>query len=432
MSSDTIRLTKKSQCIRKKSSTAKVKSDLPSDEEKLLFVSTKYTKLINQIKELDIEDLKTHKKLFKHFIFTDLRESAYGAKAIGLFLENAGFESALVKGKRDGAIFEKRDPIINGSNRFTLLQSLPMFGAPLTVETKNRMLQTFNERPGNTNGEFVRIIVLDSKFKEGIDLYDVKYVHIMEPQLSNSDLKQAIGRATRFCGQSGLHFVPSVGWKLQVYIYNTTIPSVKPFVKKESDEVLDTYDLILKDSNIDLLNQQLIDEVTDLSIKYAVDYDLNKPIHKSLLNKPVQTGGALHTTSENPDAIYAGTMKHAIKSIDDFDESDMKKCVTRKSKMFPFTNEHMKEIAKMLQLPIKATAKRNAYCQLLSQSQPFLDQLILTKGKSRVYNGNLKFSSFQKQIKKVFLRQEIFLSKKNIKNERNIFLKKKNIFIKKV
>lgn len=402
MSTDTKRLTKKSECIRKKSNTTKVKEKLPSiDNSELVFVSTKYVKLIEQIKELDENDLKTHKKLFKHFIFTDLRESAYGAKAIGTFLENAGFESCLVKKKSDGASFEKRSPVDNGSNRFTLLQSLPMFGAPLSVETKTQMLRTFNERPGNTNGEYVRIIVLDSKFKEGIDLYDVKYVHIMEPQLSASDLKQAIGRATRFCGQAGLHFVPSVGWKLQVYIYNSQIPAIHPIVKgkTESDELFDSFDLILKDSNVNLMNQQMIEEITDLSIKFAVDYDLNKQIHKTLLNKPkVQAGGG----DERSDAIYAGTMKHAIHSIEDFQESDLKKCATRKSNKFPFTNEHMKEIAKMLNLPIKATAKRQTYCQLLSQSQPFLDQLILTKGKSRTYNGNLKFASFQKQIRKVF------------------------------
>ena len=51
----------------------------------------------------------------------------------------------------------------------------------------------YNERPSNINGDNMRFIVLDSGFKEGIDLFDVKYVHIFEPQRTNADYQQAIG-----------------------------------------------------------------------------------------------------------------------------------------------------------------------------------------------------------------------------------------------
>jgi superfamily II DNA or RNA helicase len=64
---------------------------------------------------------------------------------------------------------------------------------------------------------------MDNGYKEGIDLFDIKYIHIFEPSLNNSDLKQVIGRGTRTCGQKGLKFIPGIGWPLYVYIYDLII-----------------------------------------------------------------------------------------------------------------------------------------------------------------------------------------------------------------
>ena len=36
-------------------------------------------------------------------------------------------------------------------------------------------------RPDNVYGENIRIILMDGGYKEGIDLFDIKYVHIFEP-----------------------------------------------------------------------------------------------------------------------------------------------------------------------------------------------------------------------------------------------------------
>ena len=91
----------------------------------------------------------------------------------------------------------------------------------------------FNARPENNHGEEIRIIILDSGFREGVDLFDIKYVHIFEPILTPSDQKQAIGRATRFCGQKGIQFNSLRGWPLEVYRYETTIPKeIRKFILK--------------------------------------------------------------------------------------------------------------------------------------------------------------------------------------------------------
>jgi hypothetical protein len=375
------RITRKALCLRKTSNTAKIAKQVPAD---LSYVSEKYLRLVDQIKKLDAEDMKKHGTKFKHYIFTDLRESAYGAKAIGLVLSDAGFEFRMKAGPRGGAVFVDADPVKKGCDGFAMLQSLPLWGKPHTLGTQRQIIETFNKRPDNVHGELLRIMVLDSKYKEGIDLYDVRYAHLMEPPLAESDLKQAVGRGTRSCGQKGLSFLPSVGWTLDVFVYATQLPSLPPFVKTPTKELIDAHDLMMSYSGIDLNLLKLITVISKLAIETSVDYDLNKKMN--FPTKIVQKGGSMS----------------GIKQLEDWKESNTARCSTRKSKRFPFTTEHMKEVAKILKLPIKATAKREEYCKFLSTSQPFLDELLLTKGKSRVYKADLTFPAFQKQIRKVF------------------------------
>jgi len=374
------RITRKAMCLRKTSNTAKVSKKLPDN---LPYVSEKYLRLVEHIRTLDAADMKKHGTKFKHYIFTDLRESAYGAKAIGLFLSNGGFDFRMKSGARGGAVMIEAEPVKKGCDGFALLQSLPLWGQPLSVGTRKKILETYND-PANIHGELLRFVVLDSKFKEGIDLYNVKYVHLMEPPLGESDLKQAVGRGTRYCGQRGLPFVPSVGWTLEVFVYATQLPQIVPFVKTAASGTIDAHELLMSYSGIDLTLLKLMTVVSQLAIETAVDYDLNKKMNFPV--KVVQKGGG----------------RESITSVADWRERNTSHCSTRKSNRFPFTTDHMREVARILKLPIHVTAKREAYCKLLQTSQPFLDELIITQGKSRVYSADGTFAAFQKQIRKVF------------------------------
>jgi hypothetical protein len=80
------------------------------------------------------------------------------------------------------------------NNNFYLLSSVDVFDQPISVATKKEMLSNFNARPSNVHGEEIRFIIMDSGFKEGIDLFDIKYVHIFEHSVNSADQKQVIGR----------------------------------------------------------------------------------------------------------------------------------------------------------------------------------------------------------------------------------------------
>jgi len=101
---------------------------------------------------------------------------------------------------------------------------LPFLKNPLVFNSAKNSSKPLIRVLDNIHGDQIRIIVLDSGFREGIDLFDIKYVHLFEPIATLSDQKQAIGRATRFCGQKGLRFDPLTGWPIHVFRYQTIVP----------------------------------------------------------------------------------------------------------------------------------------------------------------------------------------------------------------
>lgn len=357
------RLSRKAQCVRRTASTAKVSRlsmpDRTKPEPLPPYQSEKYAKLIEQIQDLDAADFKKEKTKYKHFIFTDVRESAYGAKAIGAFLRNAGYE-----------LLMKRTGFTPGKEGFALLQSLPLYGEPLSIKLRKEIITTFNERPENTHGEKLRILVLDSRFKEGIDLFDVKYVHIMEPPIAESDLTQAVGRATRFCGQRGLRFQPSVGWPLHVYLYNTELPGRTPFLLRgEQAQKIAAHDIVLRESGLDLGGFAFYAELLSLARRTAVDAELNAVYHgiggKS--DQSGQSGGAYDWRGVKP--VLKSSEIHGAK---------LRRCSTKKTSLFPFSKEHLVRVAKQMKLPIAKSASRAAYCTLLSENQPYLNMMYRT------------------------------------------------------
>jgi superfamily II DNA or RNA helicase len=260
--------------------------------------SPKMMQLLNNIKELDAQDEINHNKKFKHFIFSDVKEGGYGAKIIASAFQANGYNN-IIKAKKGKKQKLNLYLDIQNSNykNFALLCSNSIYDATFNEKIKREVLKTFNERPANINGKNVRLIIFDSGFKEGIDLFDVKYVHIFEPSLTIADLKQTIGRATRTCGQKGLPFQENIGWPLYVYNYYLTVPEIvssslytnKALLydeeePKDEDVVLfknmEKYnDATLNYSTFDKAMNSLSEQLYNLAPMLAVDYELTQNMH---------------------------------------------------------------------------------------------------------------------------------------------------------
>ena len=283
-------------CVRKKSNwsaTANVyKLDDPSFSPKTLLNdisdhSPKLKALLKKIKKLDDRDYKKHGKLFKHFIFSDLKNGNYGAKLIASALfatgMNLGYKAEPKKTTKKSEkryhkleLLSDRELSETPDENFYLLSSTPVYDQPISVATKKDILKKFNSRDDNIYGELVRIIIMDSGFKEGIDLFDIKYIHIFEPSTVAADQKQVIGRGTRTCGQRGLEFHPTRGWPLHVFVYDLSIPEK---IQSSFLNAKTTMDLYFKAMNINLRLLNFASEIENATIYGSVDYELNKNIH---------------------------------------------------------------------------------------------------------------------------------------------------------
>jgi len=301
-----------SDCLRKRMNWSKTKNehnlidniDIVNPQlilDDLRTNSPKLYTLMKKIEALDESDLKNEGTLYKHMIFTDMKTSSYGVKIIGSILSAKGLKHGYKATKNEE--YDQKDPVKkkeqkfntiqmlsneelqkNKFNNFYILSSVNIFDQPLNVTTKKSILDRYNERPDNIYGKNVRFIIMDSGFKEGIDLYDIKYIHIFEPQTTNADQKQVIGRGTRTCGQKGLRFHPTKGWPLHVNIYDMSIPEE---VQEHFSGMENTFDLYMKSLNLDIRLFNFVNDIEEATINGSVDYDLNKNIHTFSI-----TGGA--------------------------------------------------------------------------------------------------------------------------------------------
>jgi len=264
-------------CVKKRSNWSKQPNLIDPVEESdqppldLSIFSPKAEALLKNIRDLDERDQREEGKQFKHFIFTDFAKPLASAMISKGF--TLGYGAKRASGKKKFGKIELLPPSESGTKPFYVLTTASIFDQNLSVAIKKTMLANFNERPDNVYGENVRFIIMDSGFKEGIDLFDIKYIHVFEPQLMMSDMKQIVGRGTRTCGQKGLQFHPAYGWRLNVFLYDMTIP------KELMGGVGTAFALYMKAMNLDMRLHTFTSELENETIAGAVDNKLTRNIH---------------------------------------------------------------------------------------------------------------------------------------------------------
>ena len=349
--------------------------------------SPKLEQLFRIIEQVDANDMATHGKLFKHFIFSDVKEEGYGAKILASAFIAKGFKSLISYHKTQLTQIKPRLMLLeageDGKNKsFGILSSTAIFNTDFNQKFKKKVLQTYNKRPDNIQGADMRFIILDSGFKEGIDLFDVKYVHIFELSMTIADLKQTIGRATRTCGQKGLNFEPNVGWPLYVYNYYVAVPAAiqatykatKPELLEKDEENIfrkgDKFkDATMLYSTFDKTFNVLAEQLYKLAPVLSTDFPLTENIHRT-----DDITYLYDITEQNASASRTGGGARKVK-----DTINCKgKCGVRTTNDIPASVDFLRKVYKKYGHNLAALPEKNtrAYlCDYMSQSPDYCSQV---------------------------------------------------------
>ena len=134
-----------------------------------------------------------------------------------------------------------------------VVRSLDANQKDLNKSKERTILSTFNNRD-NIFGKDSRIIVIDKPYKEGIDVYDAMYFHMLEEEASDQDRIQAVGRAIRRCGHQVQLWGTSMNsprqWTLSLFKYRImgatlTYPSSPNWAVVPIDEEEESVPLVI-------------------------------------------------------------------------------------------------------------------------------------------------------------------------------------------
>lgn len=189
--------------------------------EKLDIYSAKFYKMVKKIK-----------KAQKIFIYSGFKGYG-GIKSLVRVLETFGYKNYLKHGE--------------GKKRYAL------WTGDESIKLKNEIKAVYNQK-NNLDGSKLKIIISSPSGKEGLSLFGVRQLHILEPYWNNARIAQVLGRGSRFCSHKDL---PEEERYLNVYVYIATYQDVETvdlyinYLAKQKQKLVSEFERCIKEAAVD-------------------------------------------------------------------------------------------------------------------------------------------------------------------------------------
>ena len=266
-------------------------SNLNKDKDKYLsrdaltIYSPKFLHMYDNIVDKSYEGL--------HLVYSQFRT----LEGIGIFklvlLANGFVEFKLKKGPNDNWIIDI-DPENMGKPKFAL------YTGTETVEEREIIRNIFNNNfdlipinisaqlkniaDTNIGGDIIKLLMITASGAEGINLKNVRYVHITEPYWHPVRIEQVIGRARRICSHQELE--PSLR-TVKVFMYLMTFTEEQ--LKSDDSIELRVNDKSKRDGVTPLTSDEALYELA--TIKEDINRDLLKSIKESAIDCNIHVRG---------------------------------------------------------------------------------------------------------------------------------------------
>lgn len=193
------------------------------------------------------------------FVYSEYLEGA--VIPFCLMLEYHGFtrygDNSLFAGnkKRPSSIKDKKYVLLDGS---------------IPSQKRSMWVSKFNE-PENKNGKNIQVIIGTKVMGEGIDLKNIRQIHIFNPWFNMSRIDQIIGRGVRHC--SHLDFADESDRNVMIFIYSATLfDRVSNSSKIESTDEYIYRMAISKDVLFQRIFKSLREVAFDCNLNHLINY----------------------------------------------------------------------------------------------------------------------------------------------------------------
>jgi len=202
--------------------------DVANSKKDISEYSTKIAKLVQNIEE-------NKENIGNVLVYSTFLE--YGVEAVAKFLD--------IKGYR---LFSKEDNVENTNHRYAI------FSGKQSEEEKTDILNTFNSQE-NIDGSIIKILMITKSGTEGLDLKNVRFIHIMEPYWNFSLIQQVIARGVRYKSHIALE---EKYRNVQVYMY------LSDYNKEDLNEIKTKQRELIKSKGSKNIKQEDIEKTTDI------------------------------------------------------------------------------------------------------------------------------------------------------------------------
>jgi hypothetical protein len=160
----------------------------------------------------------------------------------------------------------------------------------VSFEDRSKIIKKFNTTE-NMNGKYISLLLISKTGAEGLDLKNVRHVHLIEPYWNYARISQIIARAARFKSHIDLQLKEQT---VQPYIYLSDYP--KDFNEKKKKDL--TTDIQLYTDSV--RNKKLINEFYITLAESSIDCS----IHSTSFTKDISSKIKCKLCSPNNVKLY--------------------------------------------------------------------------------------------------------------------------------
>jgi len=267
----------------------KIDGDKYLTKEALETYSPKFLHILENIEDID------HKGL--HLIYSQFR-TIEGIGVFKLILEQNGFTEFKIKkvgskwmlnmeeselGKPTFALYTgTEDPEMKEITRNIFNSDWKH--VPSTIKTQLERISGNNYR-----GEIIKVLMITAAGAEGVNLKNVRYVHLMEPYWHPVRLEQVIGRARRICSHENLDADEQ---NIEVFLYLMELSDKQK--ESDSSRELRKHDTSKLDRTALITSDEALHEIS------TIKRNINKQLLKTIKESSIDCALHMKSSSKEP------------------------------------------------------------------------------------------------------------------------------------